>query len=437
MYSLKQRLHRNLLITVTLAMMILLTVLHLGIQALTQNYVASRLLHDADSIIAALMTGPNGEWRIQEERMSTVYHRVRSGHYYLVAVNQQRIRSRSLFDIDVATPILTLGENRCSMMDFLEQEQWLACSQAIEKQGNLVNVWVAEDISSLQDAQRWFMLFALISVVITILILLTTQYKILQKGFRQLERTRELIRQMHLGQKEVALQDLPLEIQPLVREIDRLLEQLGERVKRSRNALGNLAHALKRPLQRLHLQLETMSPAERQQSNDILQDIDSVVDRELKRARIVGVVMPGRHTQLDDDLVHLLQVMHSIYPEKNIETNYPEHLVLPHDRDDILELLGNLLDNACKFSQKRVLIQFEALDQGWRILVEDDGEGVSTEALHLIASRGVRLDENIQGHGLGLSICQDIVASYGGTMRFDQSGLGGLKVSIFLPEPNA
>ncbi len=435
MYSLKRKLHRNLLITVTLAMTVLLTVLHIGIQQLTESYVVSRLQHDADSIIAALALKPDGEWSLQDERMSTVYQRVRSGHYYLVSVNRQLIRSRSLFDIEIKVPELKLGESHCAVIGYSESERWLACAQTIEKQGNQISIWVAEDISPLQQEQRQFMLFGLASVAVAILVLLLAQYQILQKGFSQLDQIRELIRQMRLGEKDIALQELPSEIEPLVGEINRLLEQLGQRVKRSRNALGNLAHALKQPLQRLHSQLETMTPEQRGQGNEILADIHSVVDRELKRARIVGVVTPGRQTQLDEDLVHLLKIIHSIYPDKSIVTDCPAHLVLPHDRDDVLELLGNLLDNACKFAQKQVLIRFEVLNQGWHILVEDDGEGVSQEELEIITDRGVRLDESIQGHGLGLSISQDIVASYSGSLSFDRSDLGGLKADVFLPNP--
>ena len=435
MYSLKRKLRRNLLITVAGAMAVLLTVLHLGIRQLTEDYVTSRLGHDADSLIAALVQDPDGQWRLQDERMSTVYQRVRSGHYYLVTVNQQLIRSRSLFDLEVKVPEFKLGQSRCSVVDYSASERWLACAQTIAKQGDRITIWVAEDIIPLQHEQREFMLFALVSVMTAILILLIAQYQILQRGFSQLERTREFIRQMHRGEKGIALQELPTEIQPLVDEINRLVEQLGERVKRSRTALGNLAHALKRPLQQLRSQLETQDCVQRRPGEEILQEIQSVLDRELKRARIVGVTTPGRRIQLDQDLPHLLKALRSIYPDKQIVTDCPADLVLPHDRDDLLELLGNLLDNACKFARSQVQLRFELFDQGWRILVEDDGAGVSPEALKIIAERGVRLDESVQGHGLGLSICRDIVTSYHGTISFDPADLGGLKVTVFLPEP--
>jgi len=134
-----------------------------------------------------------------------------------------------------------------------------------------------------------------------------------------------------------------------------------------------------------------------------------------------------------DELEPLIKVIQSIYPNKLTEAKQPQGLVMPHDRDDMLELLGNLLDNACKYAKTNALIQFEEINDGWRITIEDDGKGVSESALQVISGKGVRLDESIQGHGFGLSICKDIVESYPGSLNFQPSGLGGLKVTISLP----
>ncbi len=416
-------------------MITLLFVLHQGIQQLTRDFVSSRLQHDLDSIISALVQAQDGSWHLPQERMSTVYNRVHSGHYYIVIVNNQKIRSRSLFDRNPVLPNTTLDSSNCYSTEGIGQEQWLACQQKVKKKGDAITIWIAEDIAPLEQTQQRFMLFAAGAISITIMALLLMQYQILQRGFSQLERVRASIKRMHLGTQDISLKQLPTEILPLVEEIDRLLEQLSQRVQRSRNALGNLAHELKRPLQRYQSLLETLNPKQHQEGDSILQGIHSVVERELKRARIVGISTPGRHTVIDEELPPLIKVMESLYPEKIIETKHPEKLVLPHDRDDMLELLGNLLDNACKHAKNRVFISFEITDQGWRIAIEDDGKGVSQSALKMITERGVRLDESIQGHGLGLSICKDIVESYSGNMTFQKSDRGGLKVFILFPEP--
>ncbi|MGL4449432.1 MAG: ATP-binding protein, partial [Shewanella sp.] len=134
----------------------------------------------------------------------------------------------------------------------------------------------------------------------------------------------------------------------------------------------------------------------------------------------------------------LIQVMQRIYPGRTIQSQYHRHLVLPFDRDDILELLGNLLDNACKHARKHIELHISQQHhprQGFSISIRDDGEGVSDAALTLIIERGIRLDESIQGHGLGLSICKDIVDSYQGELSFSRAKLGGLAAQVFLPAP--
>lgn len=435
MYSLKQKLHRNLLITVTLSMTVLLTILFFGVQKLTQDYVISRLLHDADSIIAGLDMKPDGLWELSQERMSTVYNRVRSGHYYVVVVNEQTIRSRSLFDTDVSVPNVTIGGDQCYITDGAAKERWLVCLQKVNKKNSLITIWIAEDIAPLISVQWRFMFYAIGSVFFTIIILLFMQYHIFQRGFSQLDRVRELVKQMHLMDKDLPLSELPLEILPLLEEIQRLLEQLRQRVERSRNALGNMAHELKRPLQRYQSHLETLSDEQRTEGQAVLQDIRNVIERELKRARIAGVVTLGRQTVINEDLTHLVKILHSMYPEKQIDVKHPKDLVLPYDRDDMLELIGNLLDNACNYAKKHVFIDFNVLDQGWQITIEDDGQGVSQEDLEVVIDRGIRLDESKQGHGLGLSICKDIVQSSSGELFFSVSDKGGLKVTIILPKP--
>ena len=433
MYSLKQRLHRNLLITVTLVMVILISMIHQGIKNLTQEYVTSRLQHDADSLVAALHQGVDGLWLLPHERMSTVYNRVQSGHFYLVLVGTQRLRSRSLFDIDIDLSDITPSSSHCYLVTVVASEQWMACLQKVVKKGREISIWVAEDISPLEDAQQKFMLFAIGSVIFAIVILLLVQYYILQRGFSPLEQVREAIKRLQRGVSDITLRQLPTEILPLVKEIDRLLMQLSNRVERSRNALGNLAHELKRPLQRYRTQLEMLTPEQRVEADAILQNINDIVERELKRARIVGVATPGRHTVIDEDLPELINVMRSIYPEKSFEAKYAKNLILPHDRDDILELLGNLLDNAGKYAKRNITIDIETMTKGWRITIDDDGEGVTQNALKTISDRGVRLDESIHGHGLGLSICKDIVESYHGEITFETGRLGGLGVVVYFP----
>jgi len=437
-YSLKGYLTRNLLITLTFAMMVLLYFLYQGIQVLTQDFVASRLQHDADSLISALKQNPENTWSLTSDRLPNVYHRVNSGHYFAIQIGTQTLRSRSLFDHDVNIPTLKAGEQQ-QATQFVGKEHWLIFSQAIIKNDQLVILWITEDISSLEETQVHFLAFASAAVLFTIGMLLLAQYQLLKRGFKPLEQMPEVIRQMRTQGQEINPAKVPSEISPLIEEIDRLVNQLGQRVQRSRNALGNLAHEMKRPLQGLQSYLESLPPEQRAEGSKVLSNLHHIIERELKRTKIVGLSTPGRYTVIDDDLAPLIQVMLRIYPEQMIQSHYDSGLVMPFDRDDLLELLGNLLDNACKHAVKNIEIRIRQQSEpaaGYLIEVSDDGEGVSEAALSMIIDRGVKLDENIQGHGLGLSICKDIVDSYQGKLNFSHAKLGGLTASIFLPIPN-
>lgn len=437
MYSLKGYLTRNLLITLSVAMVLLLAFLYHGIQVLTQDFVASRLQHDADSLIAALKHDPNGTWTLSSDRLPNVYHRVNSGHYFAIQIGAQTLRSRSLFDHTITLPTLGAGEQDQATL-FVGQEHWLMFSQAVIKDEQLVTLWVSEDISTLEQTQVAFLTFACAAVLFTILFLLFAQYQLLKRGFKPLEQMPEAIRQMRIQGHYMKPDQVPSEILPLIDEIDRLVNQLGQRVQRSRNALGNLAHEMKRPLQHLQSYLENLPPEQQREGCNVLANLHHIIERELKRTNIVGLSTPGRYTVLDDDLAPLIQVMQRIYPGRTIQSQYHRHLVLPFDRDDILELLGNLLDNACKHARKHIELHISQQHhprQGFSISIRDDGEGVSDAALTLIIERGIRLDESIQGHGLGLSICKDIVDSYQGELSFSRAKLGGLAAQVFLPAP--
>lgn len=435
MYSLKGYLTRNLLITLTFTMVLLLYFLYQGIQILTQDFVASRLQHDADSLISALEQHPDTTWSLTSDRLPNVYHRVNSGHYFAIQIGTQTLRSRSLFDHEISIPALKAGQQQ-QASQFVGKEHWLIFSQAIIKNDQLVILWITEDISALEQTQVHFLAFASAAVLLTIIILLLAQNQLLKRGFRPLEQMPEAIRQMRTQGQEINPGNMPSEIVPLIEEIDRLVNQLGQRVQRSRNALGNLAHEMKRPLQGLQSYLESLPPEQRAQGSKVLSNLHHIIERELKRTKIVGLSMPGRFTVLDDDLAPLIQVMLRIYPQQIIQSHYDNGLVMPFDRDDLLELLGNLLDNACKHANKNIEIQIKQQSipkAGYLIEVSDDGEGVSDAALSMIINRGVRLDESIQGHGLGLSICKDIVDSYQGELNFSHAKQGGLTVSVFLP----
>lgn len=437
MISLQRQLRRGMLVTLLVAMAALLLLVNAGVERLTREHVSSRLQHDAQSIIASLARAPDGQWRLDTARLSTVYDRVWSGHYYVVLAGDRQFRSRSLWDHPLDVERLQPGQSRESLSDGPGEEQWLTWTQGVRKQGGVLTVWVAEDIHPLQVMRYTYSAWALVLVAGTLLILLIVQQWLLGRGFRKLHQVREAIRDLRGGHDEALHRDMPAEVQPLVEEIDRLLTQLYHRVMRSRNALGNLAHELKRPMQRLTMLVETMQSDRHQELHAALNDIRRLLDRELKRARIVGVSSPGRQLSAADDLPPLLEVLRQLYPDRTIICEYPPDLVLPQDRDDLLELLGNLLDNACKFARGQASMTIDESPGGWTITIWDDGPGVTGDQLTTLTRRGVRYDESVAGAGLGLAICRDICDSYHAELSFSNRCRGGLEVRVFLPRAAA
>jgi signal transduction histidine kinase len=162
-----------------------------------------------------------------------------------------------------------------------------------------------------------------------------------------------------------------------------------------------------------------------------------MIDRELKRARLAGEGPSGARFLVESEVPPLMDALRQMYREKNLklESRIPAAHSFAGDREDMLELIGNLLDNACKWARNRVRLTVETAP-GLAVAIEDDGPGVSSGQLDRLIKRGVRLDESAAGHGLGLSIVNDIIRQYGGELDFDRSpDLHGLRVRVRLPAP--
>jgi signal transduction histidine kinase len=170
-----------------------------------------------------------------------------------------------------------------------------------------------------------------------------------------------------------------------------------------------------------------------------LQHIRALTERELKRARIAGGGAPGQRVLLDREVADLIATLHRIHRDRDlvIEARIPPGSGFAGDRDDLLELLGNLLDNACQWAETEVRLTAGADTAILWLRIEDDGPGCPPDQLETLRQRGTRIDESRAGHGLGLAIAGDIIAQYGGTLRLGRSeGLGGFLVEVALPCPS-
>lgn len=423
------------MITLVIAMAALLLLTNLGMNRLATDYITSRLQHDGESIIAALHKDVQGNWQLDENRTGAVYGRVHSGHYYHLSGRDVSLQSRSLWDHNITLHPLQPGETNREIQSGFGNQVWLIWEQGFNKDGENFTLWIAEDIQPFQQSKLYYMIGAVVLIIGTLTILLVVQQWQLRRGFRQLDIVRTAIVDLRNGNDAAMNIPLPDEVEPLAEEVERLLIQLQKQVRRSRNSLGNLVHELKRPLQRLRLLADPLDSDRQKVLAEILENIQWLIERELKRARIVGVSSPGRHMIPAEVIPDLLDVFKKIYPAVQITASWPDDATLPHDRDDILELLGNLLDNACQYGNGIVNLRFEAGNDHWLIDIADNGPGIPDAMIKEITYRGARLDESSPGGGLGLAICKDIVTSWSGTLTFGADEfLGGLRVTVTLPK---
>ncbi len=440
MNSLERRLQLGLVLSLLLLMGLFWLVGNQSLRQLTENFIASRLEHDAESLLSIITSDPE---RLLRQQADQIFNQPFSGHYYLVLFGDGRkITSRSLWDHSLDIPPLLPGEIRRLHRTGPSGQQLLVLVQGFRKQGVEFTLAVTEDLTPIEaERARFTRNFALLALL-SIALLIAVQRMVVRRSFRRLEPVRRDMRRLERGELERLSEDVPTEILPLVQEFNHLQQLLTQRLQRSRNALGNLAHALKGPLNLLQQFLErqenTPHCPQLEQARTQVTRIHQLMERELKRARMAGKGLPTHRFDPATSLPELIQTLNKIHHARRLDIQY--HLagdISPFgDHEDMLELLGNLLDNACKWADSKVVcaISKDADGRQFNITVEDDGPGLPAEGMAILAKRGIQLDETKEGHGLGLAISKDIVKLYGGKIGFSQSqASGGLKITIQLP----
>jgi two-component system, OmpR family, sensor histidine kinase PhoQ len=239
----------------------------------------------------------------------------------------------------------------------------------------------------------------------------------------------------------------PMELTGLTERINAFIDSEREQRTRYRNTLADLAHSLKTPLAVIRSQLESsgeISVAARLPVLDQVRRMDELVAYQLARAATTGSQTFASAVAIAGHAEDLVQSLEKVYAAKNVlcEFDIEEGAAFYGEQGDLLELMGNLLENAFKWAGHHVLLVVKMLPQGGRqrpgllMSVEDDGPGIDEDKIEKVLQRGVRGDERVKGHGIGLSIVQDIVRAYKGELTVDRSAeFGGARFSVLLP-PN-
>jgi len=283
-----------------------------------------------------------------------------------------------------------------------------------------------------QQLIGWFTGLALLFVATLALLL-----RWLGEPVRRLERE---IREVEAGAREKLGDEWPTELAPVTGNLNALLDGERTRIRRYRDTLGNLAHSLKTPLAVMRQSLGSGATS-KDALNIEIDRMSGIIEHQMKRAAASGGVLLGQAPVDLAPIVSELRVaLLKVYGNKDLlfETAIDPQAQFIGDRADLTELLGNLLDNACKWAKSRVRIAVSVNEEAGsraalHLVVDDDGPGIAEVDRARVLERGGRADEAMPGYGLGLSMVHDTVALYGGSLRIDSSSFGGARLELALP----
>lgn len=291
----------------------------------------------------------------------------------------------------------------------------------------------ARDISrEVWLSMRWLLLgLVVIATILSGLLILE-----IRAGLRPLRILAEDIERATRGEIARLKPSNYRELNPLISSVNDLIEQVEIVVGRARAHAGNLAHAIKTPLSLISARNETRGAA---QDSEIGQSVDTIrrqIDHHLKRARFAGKVrLASDRVRVKSVVDDVLLVMERGYRDRDlsIAVSVDDDLVFLGEREDFEEMIGNLVENACKWARSTVVMTVRHSAESLDIHIEDDGPGLPENERQRVLERGRRLDETVAGSGIGLSIVADLVELYGGEIDLQTAELGGLSVLVRIP----
>ncbi len=436
-----------------------LVLLLIGAIALTTLYQRSvirtldnRLTSVVGGLVAAAETGPAGDVVLSRQPSDPDFSRVFSGRYWeildlpLEASPRVLIASRSLWDEQLAVPPSLLDAARAAPGQVVsidtkgpEAVSLRLIGQAVQLQNrdDLVLFLSAEDRGPADREVRNFALTSGIMFLFFAALIAAGVFVQVRIGLAPVLRMRGSVAEVREGDAERVDGEFPNELQPLADELNATLDHSRELVERSRTHVGNLAHALKTPI-------AVLTNEARVGDGDLARLVEkqtgimaSQVDHHLRRARAAAHAKAiGARTETAMVISDLTRTLRKIYGRDGISLSAEVEpgLIFRGERQDLEEMIGNLMDNACKWARSTVMVTSARKSERLLLIaIEDDGPGITDEDMKSALQRGVRLDEQAPGTGLGLSIVADLAKAYEGDIELSRSQLGGLRAEISLP----
>ena len=419
---------------------------------LVNHHIERRVIREIRSHLDQLIALDGEDPDVRADLADPRFDRPFSGLYWQVSEHgEPKIRSRSLWDqtLPLTGVAMDGADDTAFQVTGPRQQTLIAVSRqvtfgkAAEGRERLFQLIVAVDRAEIDQLIEDFALEAAAFLGALVLILAIAGWLQVSIGLRPLDGLREMLLAIRRGRAERLTGPFPDEVIPLVEELNALIDGQSRSLERARARAGDLAHGLKTPLAIISSETRILrdhgeiAAAETIEAEVI--GMSRFVERHLARARIAAHQRFGQSIDLGKLMQRLVRTMRRLPGgdelDWQVEFALPAHLALhPEDAD---EIFGNLLDNARKFAAAVVRISLEERGEQLRILIADDGPGVPEPMREIVLLRGHRLDESVQGSGLGLSIVDDLVASYGGRLTLGDRDGGGLEVEVLLPRGDA
>ena len=376
-----------------------------------------------------------------------------SGRYWLIAEpdEQGRVRalqpSRSLWDSQLQVPVDLVERLRANTAEPVVYE---AAGAQPGERVRAVARWAilhgrdqplififAEDRRPIDREVRNFTAATAIAFLLLGAGLIAAVIIQVRVGLRPLFRLRTEVADVRRGKADRLHGEYPTELRPLTDELNALVAHNQETVERQRTHVGNLAHALKTPISVMITEASQqpgpLSEVVTRQAEVMRQQVDHHLRRARAAARSQG---PGERTSVPDVLDELARTLERIFGDKGVAIDWdaPDELHFLGERQDLLEIAGNAMENAAKWCKAKVRVRGEPTDaERFVLVIDDDGPGLAPEQREAVIRRGERLDETAPGSGLGLSIVDELARAYRGSLTLSDSPLGGLRLTVSLP----
>ncbi len=398
------------------------------------------------TIVAAIAESPPGAPAVAGNFGEPRFGIPLSGWYWQVAeAGKVRLASGSLFDAPLPLPStagIAADANRIrrATLDGPDGQRLRVLERQISIGMMTYSVAAAGNVDELESEISAFRMRTLATLAVFGFGLVLTMVFQVRYGLRPLDRIRNALSLIREGRRERIDGDVPSEIEPLVAELNAVLSLSQEIIERARTHVGNLAHALKTPLSVITNEARAKDDPFARKVNEQAELMRDQVQHHLDRARMAARInVIGSVCDVAPVIDSLIRAMRHIHQDRYLEiaAETVADLRFRGERHDLEEMVGNLLDNACKWAEGRVRLTVRPdgeTGNRFSIWIEDDGAGLSPQERTEAARRGRRLDETKPGSGLGLSIVSELAGLYGGDFALEQSALGGVRAVLTLPQ---